>query len=253
MKIDLNADIGEGFGRWTIADDAALMNVISSANIACGFHAGDHLIMDRVVRAAKERGVAIGAHPGLPDRMGFGRRTMVVSAEEMEAMLAYQIGALRGIAARHGLRVGHVSYHAAFGTMANADQDLADRLARVIAQIDPSLVMLAMEGQPIDLAARKAGLRVRSLFLADRAYQANGALVPRGLEGAVIHDLDKVKERVKTFLETGKVITIEGKNLAIRSRSILVHSDTPGSDKLAQAIASQIDAMGGEVSACAEG
>lgn len=198
MKIDLNADIGEGFGRWTIADDAALMNVISSANIACGFHAGDHLIMDRVVRAAKERGVAIGAHPGLPDRMGFGRRTMVVSAEEMEAMLAYQIGALRGIAVRHGLRVGHVSYHAAFGTMANADQGLADRLARVIAQIDPSLVMLAMEGQPIDLAARKAGLRVRSLFLADRAYQANGALVPRGLEGAVIHDLDKVKERVKT-------------------------------------------------------
>ncbi|GAA07284.1 hypothetical protein ATPR_0288 [Acetobacter tropicalis NBRC 101654] len=253
MKIDLNGDIGEGFGRWEIADDAALMTVISSANIACGFHAGDHLIMDRVVRAAKERGVAIGAHPGLPDRMGFGRRAMVVSAEEMEAMLAYQIGALRGIAARHGLRVGHVSYHAAFGTMANADQELADRLARVIAQIDPSLVMLAMEGQPIDLAARKAGLRVRSLFLADRAYQANGALVPRGLEGAVIHDLDKVKERVKTFLQTGKVITIEGKDLAIRSRSILVHSDTPGSDKLAQAIASQIDAMGGEVSACAEG
>ncbi|MDG6095106.1 LamB/YcsF family protein [Acetobacter sp. AN02] len=249
MKIDLNADIGEGFGRWTIADDAALMDVISSANIACGFHAGDHLIMDRVVRAAKERGVSIGAHPGLPDRMGFGRRTMVVSAEEMEAMLAYQIGALKGIAARHGLRVGHVSYHAAFGTMANADQELADRLARVIAQIDPDLVMLAMEGQPIDLAARKAGLRVRSLFLADRAYQANGALVPRGLEGAVIHDLDKVKERVKQFLETGNVTTFDGKSLPIHSRSILVHSDTPGSDKLAQAIASQIAVMGGEIAA----
>lgn len=252
MKIDLNADIGEGFGRWTIADDAALMRVISSANIACGFHAGDHLIMDRVVRAAKEHGVSIGAHPGLPDRMGFGRRTMVVSAEEMEAMLAYQIGALKGIAARHGVRVGHVSYHAAFGTMANADQDLADRLARVIAQIDPDLVMLAMEGQPIDLAARKAGLRVRSLFLADRAYQANGALVPRGLEGAVIHDLDKVKERVKKFLETGSVPTIDGKSLPIHSRSILVHSDTPGSDKLAQAIALQIKVMGGEIAA-AEG
>lgn len=252
MKIDLNADIGEGFGRWTIADDAALMDVISSANIACGFHAGDHLIMDRVVRAAKARGVSIGAHPGLPDRMGFGRRTMVVSAEEMEAMLAYQIGALKGIAARHGVRVGHVSYHAAFGTMANTDQDLADRLARVIAQIDPDLVMLAMEGQPIERAARKAGLRVRSLFLADRAYQANGALVPRGLEGAVIHDLDKVKGRVKQFLETGNVTTIDGKSLPIHSRSILVHSDTPSSDKLAQAIASQIAAMGGEIAA-AEG
>ena len=252
MKIDLNADIGEGFGRWTIADDAALMRVISSANIACGFHAGDHLIMDRVVRAAKEHGVSIGAHPGLPDRMGFGRRTMVVSVEEMEAMLAYQIGALKGIAAHHGVRVGHVSYHAAFGTMANADQDLADRLARVIAQIDPDLVMLAMEGQPIDLAARKAGLRVRSLFLADRAYQANGALVPRGLDGAVIHDLDKASERVKQFLEIGSVTTVDGKSLPIHSRSILVHSDTPGSDKLAQAITSQIKVMGGEIAA-AEG
>lgn len=252
MKIDLNADIGEGFGRWTIADDAALMNVISSANVACGFHAGDHVIMDRVVQTAKERGVSIGAHPGLPDRMGFGRRTMVVSAEEMEAMLAYQIGALKGIAARHGVQVGHVSYHAAFGTMANADQELADRLARVIAQIDPDLVMLAMEGQPIDLAARKAGLRVRSLFLADRAYQSNGALVPRGQEGAVIHDLDKIKQRVKQFLETGCVTTIDGQSLHIQSRSILVHSDTPGSDKLAQAIKSQISTMGGEVAVYAE-
>ncbi|MFT9216982.1 MAG: LamB/YcsF family protein, partial [Acetobacter malorum] len=119
-------------------------------------------------------------------------------------------------------------------------------------QIDPDLVMLGMEGQPIDLAARKAGLRVRSLFLADRAYQANGALVPRGLEGAVIHDLDKVKERVEQFLETGNVTTIDGKLLPIHSRSILVHSDTPGSDKLAQAIASQIATMGGEIAA-AEG
>lgn len=249
MKIDLNADIGEGFGRWAIADDAALMRVISSANIACGFHAGDHLIMDQVVQAAKQHGVSIGAHPGLPDRMGFGRRTMVVSPEEMEAMLAYQIGALKGIAARHGMEVGHVSYHAAFGTMANADPELADRLARVIAKIDPQLVMLAMEGQPIDLAARKAGLRVRYLFLADRAYQANGALVPRGQEGAVIHDLEKVKDRVETFLKKGAVTTIEGQSLPIHSKSILVHSDTPGSDKLAQTIATQIAALGGAVAA----
>ncbi|WP_339076903.1 5-oxoprolinase subunit PxpA [Acetobacter sp. AC2005] len=249
MKIDLNADIGEGFGRWTVANDDALMKVISSANIACGFHAGDHLIMDRVVKAAKEQGVSIGAHPGLPDRMGFGRRNMVVSPEEMEAMLAYQIGALKGIAARHDMRVGHVSYHAAFGNMANADQDLADRLARVIAKIDPELVMLAMEGHPIDLAARKAGLRVRYLFLADRAYQSIGALVPRGQEGAVIHDLDKVKDRVKNFLETGSVTTIDGKILPIKSRSILVHSDTAGSDKLAEAIATQVHAMGGRIAA----
>lgn len=247
MKIDLNADIGEGFGRWRIADDDALMALISSANIACGYHAGDHLIMDRMVRAAKKHKVSIGAHPGLPDLMGFGRRNMAVSAEEMEAMLAYQIGALKGIAACHGQRVRHVSYHAAFGTMANSDQELADRLARVIARIDPELVMLSMPGHPIEKAAQKAGLRVRHLFLADRAYQANGSLVPRGMPDAVIHAPERVRERVAYFIKHGGVLTQDGTHLKIESRSILLHSDTPGSDVLARNIASQIMDMGGEI------
>lgn len=247
MKIDLNADIGEGFGRWRIADDDALMAVISSANIACGFHAGDHLIMDRMVRAAKNHHVAIGAHPGLPDLMGFGRRNMVVSAEDMEAMLAYQIGALKGIAARHEVRVEHVSYHAAFGTMANNDQELADRLARVIAKIDPELVMLSMPEHPIEKAAQKAGLRVRNLFLADRAYQADGNLVPRGQPGAVIHTPELMAERISYFLKYGGVMTQDGAPLKIESRSILLHSDTPGSDVLARAIAAQIKDAGGVI------
>ena len=247
MKIDLNADIGEGFGRWRIADDDALMPLISSANIACGYHAGDHLIMDRMVRAAKAHHVSIGAHPGLPDLMGFGRRDMAVSAEEMEAMLAYQIGALKGIATRHGVRVEHVSYHAAFGTMANSDQDLADRLARVIAGLDSSLVMLCMAGHPIEKAAQKAGLRVRHLFLADRAYRADGTLVPRGQPGAVIHAPELMRERIGYFLKQGGVITQDGTALPIKTRSILLHSDTPGSDVLARTIASQIMEAGGQI------
>mgnify|MGYP000889968787 FL=1 len=136
MKIDLNSDMGEGFGRWRIADDDGLMDVISSANIACGFHAGDYAIMNRTVQLAKEKGVGIGAHPGLPDLMGFGRRSMSISDADMEAMMVYQIGALQAVAALHGHRVTHVSYHAAFGNMANADEGLALRLARAIAALD---------------------------------------------------------------------------------------------------------------------
>ncbi|WP_323989796.1 5-oxoprolinase subunit PxpA [Nguyenibacter sp. L1] len=247
MKIDLNSDMGEGFGRWRIADDDGLMDVVSSANIACGFHAGDYAIMDRTVQAAKEKHVGIGAHPGLPDLIGFGRRTMAVSDAEMEAMLACQIGALQGIAARHGHRVTHVSYHAAFGTMANADDGRAMRLARVIAALDRDLTVFSMPGQPTERAAEKAGLRVLTLFLADRAYTDAGTLVPRGRNGAVIHDLTAVRARVRQFLEDGSVRTIEGSRLAVKARSILVHSDTPGSLELARAIRAEIEAAGAEL------
>ncbi|MBB2171856.1 LamB/YcsF family protein [Gluconacetobacter asukensis] len=241
MKIDLNSDMGEGFGRWTVADDDGLMNVISSANIACGYHAGDYAIMDRTVRLAKERGVAIGAHPGLPDLIGFGRRNMAVSDADMEAMLACQIGALQGIAARYGHRVTHVSYHAAFGNMANADEARAMRLVRVIASLDRELTVFSMPGQPTARAAEKLGLRVRTLFLADRAYTAAGELVPRGEPGAVIHDLDGVRARVRQFIREGTVTTIGGDVIAVDARAILVHSDTPGSVELARAVRAEID------------
>ncbi|RFD19595.1 LamB/YcsF family protein [Komagataeibacter melaceti] len=244
MKIDLNSDMGEGFGRWRIADDDGLMDTVSSANIACGFHAGDYAIMSRTVQLAREKGVAIGAHPGLPDLTGFGRRTMNVSDADMEAMLVYQVGALQGIATRHGHRVTHVSYHAAFGTMANADEGLALRLARAIAALDPELTVFSMPGQLTERAAEKAGLRVHTLFLADRAYTTAGTLVPRGQPGAVIHDLAAVQARVSQFLEDGSVTTIDGARLPVKARSILVHSDTPGSLELARAIRTQIEASG---------
>ncbi len=242
MKIDLNSDMGEGFGRWTMADDDGLMDLISSANIACGYHAGDYAIMDHTVRRAKEKGVGIGAHPGLPDLIGFGRRSMAVSDTEMEAMLACQIGALQGVAARHGHRVTHVSYHAAFGTMANADESRALRLARVIAALDKNLTVFCMSGQPTERAAGKAGLKTHTLFLADRAYTSAGTLVPRGQPGAVIHDLAGVRDRVRQFLEDGSVTTIDGARLPVKARSILVHSDTPGSLSIAKAIRAEMDA-----------
>ncbi len=244
MKIDLNSDMGEGFGRWRIADDDGLMDVISSANIACGFHAGDYAIMNRTVQLAKEKGVGIGAHPGLPDLIGFGRRSMAISDADMEAMMVYQIGALQAVAALHGHRVTHVSYHAAFGNMANADEALALRLARAIAALDRELTIFCMPGQLTERAADKAGLRVQTLFLADRAYTSLGALVPRGQPGAVIHDLSAIKARVRQFLEDGSVTTSVGSRLEVKAQSILVHSDTPGSLELAKAIRSEIEATG---------
>ncbi|MBF0860106.1 LamB/YcsF family protein [Gluconobacter sp. LMG 31484] len=244
MKIDLNSDMGEGFGRWRIADDDGLMDVISSANVACGFHAGDYAIMNRTVQLAKEKGVGIGAHPGLPDLMGFGRRAMSISDADMEAMMVYQIGALQAVAALHGHRVTHVSYHAAFGNMANADEGLALRLARAIAALDRELTVFCMPGQLTERAADKACIRAQTLFLADRAYTSLGTLVPRGQPGAVIHDLDAVRARVRQFLEDGSVTTSVGSRLEVRAQSILVHSDTPGSLELAKAIRSEIEATG---------
>ncbi|MFT8521881.1 LamB/YcsF family protein [Gluconobacter oxydans] len=244
MKIDLNSDMGEGFGRWRIADDDGLMDVISSANVACGFHAGDYAIMNRTVQLAKEKGVGIGAHPGLPDLMGFGRRAMSISDADMEAMMVYQIGALQAVAALHGHRVTHVSYHAAFGNMANADEGLALRLARAIAALDRELTVFCMPGQLTERAADKAGIRAQTLFLVDRAYTSLGTLVPRGQPGAVIHDLDAVRARVRQFLEDGSVTTSVGSRLEVKAQSILVHSDTPGSLELAKAIRAEIEATG---------
>ncbi|USU07962.1 LamB/YcsF family protein [Sphingomonadaceae bacterium OTU29MARTA1] len=244
MKIDLNSDMGEGFGRWTIADDDGLMDVVSSANVACGFHAGDATIMNRVVGRAKERGIGIGAHIGLPDLAGFGRRMMSATDAEMESMLTYQLGALQGVAARHGHRVTHVSYHAAFGVMANANDALALRLTRAIAAIDPRLAVFVLPGQPTERAAEIAGLRPHAVFLADRAYTCDGALVPRSREGAVIHDLDALRARVRRFLLEGVLTTADGTDLTISAQSILIHSDTPGSLALARAVSAEIEAVG---------
>ncbi len=247
MKIDINSDMGEGFGRYRVADDDALMEVISSANVACGFHAGDPVIMAHTVAAAKRRGLGLGAHPGLSDLMGFGRRNMALSPGEMESLLIYQLGALKGFAAAQNYPVTHISYHAAFGNMATADRDLADVLSRAIRAVDPDLVVYSMPDTEVEHSARAAGLRTMQVFLADRAYRADGSLVPRGQPGAVVTSDEDVAARVRRFVESGEVVTIGGEVIAMRGRSILVHSDTPGSVELAGTVRRTVEALGATV------
>ncbi|PLR32761.1 5-oxoprolinase subunit PxpA [Chimaeribacter arupi] len=252
MKIDINSDMGEGFGVYQLCDDAALMEVVSSANIACGFHAGDPAIMTRMVRLAHAHGVGIGAHPGFPDRQGFGRKELPYCPEEICQQVIYQIGALRGIAQAEGARVAHVSFHAAMGTMINRDDALAAQVMRAIARIDPTLIIFSQPDTLIERAAAAAGLPTLTLFLADRAYDANGRLVPRGVPGAVITGEQAVRARVRQFLHQGTVTTLEGERLPIRARSILIHSDTPGSVELARQVRSEINANGDSIAPAAE-
>lgn len=247
MDIDLNSDMGEGFGPYSIGDDEALMDIVSSANVACGFHAGDAIIMDRTVRVAKAKGVGIGAHPGLPDRLGFGRRVIPMNAAELENHMVYQIGALQAVAANAGHRVTHVSFHAAMGSMINADANTAAVAARAIAALDRDLIVFSTPGAGIVRAAEAAGLRVLTLFLADRAYDRTGALVPRAVPNSVITSSAAVAARVQRFLDSGTVGTIDGSEISVEARSILVHSDTPGSVELARTVRRVVEEGGGTV------
>ncbi|AIR83956.1 MULTISPECIES: 5-oxoprolinase subunit PxpA [Erwiniaceae] len=252
MKIDVNSDMGEGFGVYQLCDDAALMKVVSSANIACGFHAGDPAIMTRMVRLAKENGVGIGAHPGLPDRQGFGRRELPFSVEEICQQVAYQLGALTAIAHAEGTKVSHFSFHAAMGNIVNRDEALAQQVMTLVARINADLIVFAQPDTIIERAAQAAGLKTLTLFLADRAYDAQGRLVPRGIAGSVIKEETALRARVRQFLQHGTVTTFEGEVIAVRARSILVHSDTPGSLALASIVRSEIEASGHQVAPAAE-
>ncbi|MBP2572097.1 UPF0271 protein [Agrobacterium tumefaciens] len=247
MKIDVNSDMGEGFGVYKVCDDEKLMEVVSSANIACGFHAGDPEMMARMVRLAKQNGVGVGAHPGLADRLGFGRREIPVDAEEMEQQVLYQLGALSAIAKAQDVALSHISFHAAMGNMINRDAALAERIMKKIKAVDPNLIVFSMPDMLIEKAALDCGLKVLNLFLADRAYDVKGQLVPRKLPNSVIKEEGKVRARVRQFLEKGTVTTIEGEIIPVRARSILVHSDTPGSLELARTVRSEVEASGGSV------
>ncbi|ARO32983.1 LamB/YcsF family protein (plasmid) [Rhizobium sp. NXC14] len=252
MKIDLNSDMGEGFGPYRLCDDEAMMKIVSSANIACGFHGGDPDTMGRMVRLAKLNGVGIGAHPGLPDRLGFGRREIPFSADELRQQMLYQLGALMAIAKAERVAVSHISFHAAMGNMVNRDPDIADLMMDAIATVDPGLMVFVTSGSEIELAARRARLKTLALFLADRAYDADGKLVARGLPGAVIKDEASVRARVRRFLVDGTVETIDGAVIAMSARSILVHSDTPGALELAGIVRGEIEATGAALAPAAE-
>jgi 5-oxoprolinase (ATP-hydrolysing) subunit A len=247
MDIDLNADLGEGFGPWRMGEDEALLDVVSSANVACGFHAGDPAIMDRTVRLARERGIDVGAHVGFPDRQGFGRRVMQIDVAELAAMVVYQLGALAGIAKAAGVRMTHMSFHGALGNMVAADAALAHGLLRAVAGFDASLIISTSSSQAIEQAAAGHGLRTALTFLADRAYDDQGLLVPRKLPESVIKDEAAVLRRVRQLLQAGTVTTYSGGTFAVPARSILLHGDTPGAVQLARTVRAEIEAAGGRV------
>jgi UPF0271 protein len=247
MDIDLNADLGEGYGPWHMGDDEALLEVLSSANVACGFHAGDPLIMERTVRLALARGVDVGAHVGYPDRQGFGRRAMHIEPVELAAIVTYQLGALAGIARAAGHRMTHMSFHGALGNLAAANSAVAEPLVRAVAAFDASLIIASSSSRAIEGAAAQCGLRVANTFLADRAYDNEGLLVPRQLPGSVIHDQTAVLERIRRLLDEGRVITHGGGTLEMQPRAILLHGDTPGALALARMVRHEIEAGGGRI------
>ena len=244
MRIDINSDLGEGYGPYTIADDAGLMGVITSANVACGYHAGDPVVMDRTIRLAKEHGVDLGAHVSYPDRMGFGRRQMQMELGELEKHVLYQLGALDGLARPVGHRITHMNPHGALGNLACADRAVADALVRATADFDPDIAFLVLSGTRLEAAAREAGMRTVNLFLADRAYTIDGQLAPRAMPGALIKDNAAVVARVLQLLADGTVATIDGQTLHVAVQSILVHSDTPGSLAMARELRAAVIAAG---------
>ena len=195
MTIDLNSDLGESFGAWPMGQDEALMASITSANVACGFHAGDPGVMRRTIALAKHHGVAVGAHPGFPDLVGFGRREMQVTPQEVEDLVLYQVAALAGIAAAQGVRLQHVKAHGALYNQACRDAGLADAIARAVAAFDRSLILLGLPGSALIRAGERAGLRVAAEVFADRAYEPDGSLASRRKPGSVIHDAAQVVAR----------------------------------------------------------
>jgi UPF0271 protein len=240
-KLNLNADLGEGFGAWRMGDDQGLLSVVQSASLACGFHAGDPVIMGKTEAAAQAAGVSIGAHPSYPDLQGFGRRSLKCSAEEVEALLIYQIGALDGFARAQGARVSHVKPHGALSSDACRDRALAEAIARAVRRYDRDLILLAPALTLLAQAGMAAGLKVASEVFADRTYEDDASLTPRQREGAVLHETEKCLEHVAVMLEGGGVVVRGGRILPSPIHSICVHGDSPGAVATATALRKQLE------------
>lgn len=239
-KVDLNSDLGESFGAYTMGLDGQVIAHVSSANIACGYHAGDPLVMAETVAAAKAAGVAVGAHPGFPDLMGFGRRNMACSPKEIKAYIQYQMGALLAFAAAQGLKLQHCKPHGALYNMAAKDMDMAGAIAQAIAEVDKNVILLGLAGSLLLEAGRQAGLRTASEVFADRAYQADGSLVPRSKPGSVIHDKDEAIARTVRMVIEGKVTAITGEEVSIDAHSICVHGDNPSAVEFVKNIRAEL-------------
>ncbi len=245
MRIDLNADMGESFGAWTMGDDAAMLAIVSSANVACGWHGGDANVMYQTATLAKKNGVAIGAHPSFNDLAGFGRRVIRGdSMREIENMVAYQIGALQAIATTAGHAVTYVKAHGSLGNLTNEEDDFAMAVGRAIHAVDRNLIYMVMPGRNTEVAAEKLGLKAAREFFADRTYDDHGQLTSRKIAGAVLHDASAAAERVLQTIESGTITTASGKRIKAAIDTICVHGDSPSAVAMASAVRARLEEAG---------
>ena len=249
LRIDLNADLGEGFGAWTMGDDAAMLGVVTSASVACGGHAGDPDTMVRTLTLARDRGVTVGAHPGFADPAGFGRRVIPMTPDAIGRLVAVQTGALLGAAALAGVRIAYVKPHGALANLAAADPAVAQAIAQAVRAVSPDLGLLCLSGTALARAGEAAGLRVVQELYADRAYLPDGQLVPRDRPGAVLHDTEAIADRMLRWVDTGRMPLPEGGDVALHGQSICVHGDTPGAVAIARHLRAALEAAGVTVAA----
>lgn len=249
FRVDLNSDLGESFGNYKIGLDEEVIKYVTSVNVACGWHAGDPLVMEKTIKIAKENKVEIGAHPGFPDLMGFGRRNFLVTPKEMKAYLKYQLGALIAFTKSEGKKIQHVKPHGAMYNMAAKDSVLAMAIAEAIHEVDKDIILLGLANSELIKAGENVGLKVANEVFADRAYNADGTLVSRSEKGAVMHDADIAISRVIGMIKERKVTAITGEDVEINAQSICVHGDNPDAVEFVKRIKLKLQEEGVEVTA----
>ena len=249
VSIDLNADVGESFGAWRIGNDEELIPLVTSVNVACGFHAGDPVVIESTVRMAASEGVVVGAHPGYPDLQGFGRRAVDLPTAELEAVVLYQVAALAGIARAVGTELRHVKAHGALYNLAARDASVARPIARAIRRLSADLIVVGLAGSAMIAVAHDEGLRVAEEAFADRGYRADGSLVPRDQAGALLPGPNETAEQAVSIARDGRVRTVEGGWFELRADTICLHGDSPGAPERARAVRHALAATGVEVRA----
>jgi 5-oxoprolinase (ATP-hydrolysing) subunit A len=243
LAVDLNADMGEGFGRYRLNDDA-LLATVTSASVACGFHAGDPVVMRETVMSALARGVTIGAHPGYPDLVGFGRRDLALTPSEVEAIVVYQVGALQAVCAAAGAKLRYVKPHGSLYNRAARDAAAADAIAHAVRSVDSSLILLGLARSALIEAADRVGIRSVSEAFVDRGYRSDGTLVPRGEPGAILTDVGTIAERALRMVEKGTVLSVDGHVVIVRAESFCTHGDGPDAVAIVRAVRTRLEQAG---------